>query len=153
MLPQLHLTVHGTQIRVVPMSKSTMSEETGMMTCIDFPIDAREGPTLRIRERRKGLKAALDSVVMNPAHQFELGDPRFDERFQIRSINPGQAKAILEFNGLHKQLLALPAGADLQVQENRCVLSVDGLPENDAELDRLINAGISVLSSIKKRKR
>lgn len=142
-LPQLYLNVDGTELRV---SSGSGSEDNGTFTCVRFPIAQAQLSELHVQERRNGLQAALDRVTLGST--YSLGDPRFEQRFQVRTGNPRQARVLLEQSGVMQYMLELPAGAELRVSRERAMLSIDGLPQNEAQLDQLINTASALLHSV-----
>jgi hypothetical protein len=150
-LPQLQLNIRGREARLVSMSRSMDSEESGRnITCIELFLSSPSPADLRVQERRTGLKASLDNIVPGQSGKLLFGDPVFDERFQTTASDSCQARKILETGGLFRTLLRLPAGADFQIIQGKCVLSVEGFPDNEAFIDNIIEAASDILEALER---
>jgi hypothetical protein len=145
-MPQLQIEVNGIEMRVTVMTNSE-SDAPGMLTCADFRVPHEGIADLQVRERRKGIKAALDDAFLGEVSS--LAEPRFDERFGLRAKNLQQAQALMGHEPLRRLLLELPEGADLQINHGTCVISIAGVPGTEELLERLIDAALAAAYSIK----
>ena len=153
-IPRLYLTLHGVEVRVTALNRTIDSRDTGMMTCVEFPVCNPEAPQVRIRERRwrpseygyPGPSAPTWKVVIGPL--FSLGDTEFDGRFQLVGDRPEESRVLLNRDELVRSLLGLPFPADIRVEEESCLVSIQDIPETEESLDRLIEAASEILLAL-----
>lgn len=148
-MPQLLWRVGGMDLRLTPMNKSISSPEGGGgVTCVDFEVAPGAIRPLRIQERGASLRMALPGVLAGDSQPFTLGIPEFDSRLRACASDVEQARRILGDRSLIGAILALPQGADIHVERNRCRVAVDGLPDSADFVDRLVGVSERLIRSL-----
>ena len=85
---------------------------------------------------------------VKPGPLCSLGHEEFDKRYQLVGKQPEESRGLLNRDALVRSLLDLPFPADIRVEEESCVVSIQDIPETEESLDRLIEAASEILLAL-----
>lgn len=148
-ISQLMIFLNERIFRITPMYHSTSSAKGGAeMTCIDFPVMTSECKNFRIQEKSSFRRTASPKELFKNRESFLLQIPEFDSRFILCGLNQDQLQRFINNSNLIKSILALPAGADIQVKNNLASISINGFPDKIEQIDMLINISQKLIEFI-----
>ncbi len=152
-MPQVTFKKGGIALRITAMSKSLDAPEGGgEITCVDFDAGNRTVRDFRIQEQAAFERTAVPEALTGQSQRFATGGRAFDSRFVGVSSNPVQTKRMLDDPSLLEVILAMPSGADIQLKDGRCCVSVDGHPQDPAFVDRIVVVAERLMESFAKTK-
>lgn len=149
-LPQLVVPAGNTTIRLTPMAQTVSSNDSGMMTYVEFGLQSYPGHEFRIQEKKTYLRKALPKFLAGDARAFKLHQEAFNNRFQISASAVGQTAKIMSEPLLLRSILELPKGADIRIQEGMCHIAVNGVPTDVEFVDRLLAVSERMIGALKR---
>lgn len=151
-LPQWNFELDGIPARLTPMTSSTSSSQGGApITVLDFRVTAFDVADLRIREIADTRRNVVPATFENGGEWIALEHQGFDARFRIHARDGKEARSIFLDPNLLPDILNLPAGADIHIEDGICTISVNGHPRNFAFLQVLITAARKLIAVLGQR--
>ncbi len=137
--PRLLLSHGGTDLTVSALTGGRRPDRRPTRTYVWFSLPVPEGHGFRITKKTKSLQSFVDGKVRGS--QIETRDPAFDEAFRVESENDVTTLEFLS-QETRRSLLAFDEAADVLFDRSHFTITVDGIVEREATLDRMIELAI-----------
>ena len=137
--PRLLLSHEGTELTASALTGGRRPDRRSTRSYVWFSLAVPEGHGFRITKKTKSLQSLVDGKLRGS--QIQTGDPEFDEAFRVESPSSVTTLRFLT-DEARRSLLAFESAVDVLFARNHFTVTVDGIVDREATLDRMIELAI-----------